>query len=151
MDEPTSSLGLADIERLFTVIDDLRQSGVAVIYISHFLEEVQRVADRYTVLRDGQTVGDGAMAGTTADAIVEKMIGRKLDDMFPHTPHEIGDVLLTVAGLAGRRLPAAASLTLHRGEILGLAGLVGAGRTEFLRVLFGLDPIRRGDVRLAGR
>ncbi len=150
MDEPTSSLGLADIEHLFLVIDALRRSGVSVVYISHFLEEVQRVADRYTILRDGRTVGTGRLADATQDRLVELMIGRKLDEMFPQVPHTPGEPVLEVDDLLGGRMTARASLTLHRGEIVGLAGLVGAGRTELARALFGLDVVRRGTVRVAG-
>lgn len=149
MDEPTSSLGAGDIEHLFGVIDKLRAAGVAVVYISHFLEETQRIADDYTVLRDGRVAGCGAMADATIAHLVEQMIGRRLDELFPRVPHTIGLPLLELRALAGERLPRDASLTLHRGEVLGLAGLVGAGRTELLRALFGLDPVRRGDVRIA--
>jgi ribose transport system ATP-binding protein len=150
MDEPTSSLGLADIEHLFGVIDGLRAAGVAIVYISHFLEEVQRVAQRYTVLRDGRNVGGGAMADVTLSRLVELMIGRRLDEMFPRVPHEVGEPVLQLETLSGRRLPVEVDLTLQRGEILGLAGLVGAGRTELLRAVFGLEPVRSGDVRVAG-
>jgi ribose transport system ATP-binding protein len=148
MDEPTSSLGLADIERLFDVIERLRADGVAIVYISHFLEEVQRVAQRYTVLRDGRDVGTGALASVTLGQLVELMIGRRLDEMFPRVAHEIGPPVLQITGITGRRLPNDVTLTLRRGEILGLAGLVGAGRTELLRAIFGLDPVRRGTVRV---
>jgi ribose transport system ATP-binding protein len=149
MDEPTSSLGLADIEQLFAVIGRLRAAGVAIVYISHFLEEVQRVAQRYTVLRDGRNVETGAMADATLSRLVERMIGRRLDEMFPRVAHQIGPPVLEVRALAGRRLPIAVDLTLHRGEILGLAGLVGAGRTELLRCIYGLEPVRDGTVRVA--
>lgn len=150
MDEPTSSLGLADIEQLFGVIERLRAAGVAIVYISHFLEEVQRVAQRYTVLRDGRNVGTGDMAAVTLAQLVELMIGRRLDEMFPRVPHGAGPPLLHIAGLSGCRLPSDVDLMLHRGEILGLAGLVGAGRTELLRCIFGLDAVRSGAVCLAG-
>ncbi len=149
MDEPTSSLGRAEIEELFQTIARLRDRGVAVVYISHFLEEVQRVAQRYTVLRDGRNVATGRLVDTTLGGLVEQMIGRRLDQLFPHVPHELGPPVLQIAGLTGRTLPLDATLTLHRGEILGLAGLVGAGRTELLRCLFGLDPVRSGRVRVA--
>ncbi|HNQ22615.1 MAG TPA: sugar ABC transporter ATP-binding protein [Phycisphaerae bacterium] len=148
MDEPTSSLGLADIERLFAVIERLRAEGVTIVYISHFLEEVQRVAQRYTVLRDGRNAGTGAMADVALNDLVELMIGRRLHEMFPRVPHEVGVPILEIRGLAGRRQPCAADLTLHRGEILGLAGLVGAGRTELLRCIYGLDAVRAGTVRI---
>jgi len=151
MDEPTSSLGLTDIGRLFEVINRLRQEGVAIVYISHFLEEAREVAQRYLVLRDGRNVAAGDMKDVSLAELVEAMIGRRLDELFPRVPHEIGTPLLVIDGLRGRTTPSASSLTLHRGEILGLAGLVGAGRTEFLRTLFGLDPVRGGEVRIATR
>jgi len=149
MDEPTSSLGLADIEQLFGVIERLRAGGVAIVYISHFLEEVQRVAQRYTVLRDGRNVGSGLIGEVTLTRLVELMIGRRLEQMFPRVPHEVGEPVLRIEGLYGRSAPLDADLTLHRGEILGLAGLVGAGRTELLRAVFGLETVRRGTVRVA--
>lgn len=148
LDEPTSSLTQADAQRLFSLLDGLRSRGVAVLYISHFLEEVERIATRYTVLRDGVSVGSGPVAGTTRERLVEQMVGRQLTDQYPRIPHERGSLLLEVTDLAGERLPHRASLRLHRGEIIGIAGLIGAGRTEFLRALFGLDVVRRGTVRI---
>jgi ribose transport system ATP-binding protein len=148
MDEPTSSLSRADAERLFAAVGRLRERGVAVIYVSHYLEEVARVADRFTVLRDGQTVGSGEVRGTPLTRLVELMAGRRLGELFPRVDHAPGEVLLRVDGLAGARLPRGVSLEVRRGEIVGLAGLVGAGRTEFLRALFGLDPVRAGRVRI---
>jgi ribose transport system ATP-binding protein len=113
------------------------------------LEEVRAFADRVTVLRDGATVGGGDLA-TLADAtIVEWMVGRPMTELYPRSRRTPGDVVLEVVGLAGRVRPEAASLALRRGEVLGIAGLVGAGRTELLRAVFGLDPVRRGTVRVA--
>ena len=148
LDEPTSSLTRDDVDRLFVLVRRFRERGLAVIYISHVIEEVQRVADRYTVLRDGRAVGGGAMAGTSAEAIVSLMAGRRVDHLFPHSPRQPGQVVLEVTDLAGLVLPASASLTLRRGEVVGIAGLAGAGRTELLRALFGLDPVRRGKIRV---
>jgi ribose transport system ATP-binding protein len=150
-DEPTSSLTRHDTEHLFALIARLRTRGVSVIYISHFLEEVQRLADRYSVLRDGQNAGGGSVAGTPQEAIIEKMVGRSLRELYPRVPHEIGPALLEVSGLAGDPAPRGASLALHRGEILGVFGLVGAGRTEMLRVLFGLNALAGGEIRIGGR
>ncbi len=150
MDEPTSSLSAPDAEALFRVVRRLADTGVAVIYISHFLEEIQRLADRYTVLRDGQTVGTGTMAGTSLEDIVRLMVGRAIEEMFPRTPHEIGEPVLDVRALRGQRVPHDASLTLRRGEILGIAGLVGSGRSETVRGLFGLERAE-GAVTVAGR
>lgn len=151
MDEPTSSLTAADTRALFRAIARLREAGISVIYISHFLEEVQEIADRYTVLRDGETVATGNMADTTLDAIIAHMVGRTLDEMFPRIHHTIGDVAIRVEGLAGRGMPVDVSLEVRRGEILGIAGLVGSGRSETVRSIFGLHPAEAGRMQLAGR
>ena len=149
LDEPTSSLMVQDIERLFEVIARLRGQGHAIVYISHFLEEVKRVADSVTVLRDGKTVGGGRTTDYTIADIVGMMVGRRVEALYPRAARSPGEVLLDVQGLAGAVRPQEASFTLRRGEILGIAGLIGAGRTELLRALFGLDPVRRGEIRLA--
>jgi ribose transport system ATP-binding protein len=146
LDEPTSSLTQQDAERLFALVRRLRARGVTVAYISHYLEEVQALADRYTVLRDGRNVAGGTVAEFVVERVIEQMVGRRLDDQFPHVPHTQGEPLLELRDVAGLRLPTGASLTLHRGEILGLAGVVGAGRTELLRAVFGLDPVRSGRI-----
>ncbi len=148
LDEPTSSLSVQDVSRLFEVIADLRDRGHAVIYISHFIEEVRQVADRVTVLRDGRVAGDGRVADLSARDIVALMVGREITDLYPRSPRQAGQAILTVDRLAGLAAPRSASFTLHRGEVLGIAGLVGAGRTELLRALFGLDPIRSGRITL---
>ena len=150
LDEPTSSLSAEDTARLFEVVRKLTERGVAVVYISHFLEEVREIGERFTVLRDGETVGTGAVSETSLDELVSLMAGRSLEEFFPVVPHEPGDVILELDGLSGASLPKSASLSLRRGEILGIAGLVGAGRTELMRALFALDPIRSGEVRMAG-
>jgi len=150
LDEPTSSLSAAETDTLYEVIRRLEARGVSIVYISHFLEEVKRIAARYTVLRDGVTVGGGDVETTTIDAIVEQMVGRSLDEVYPRVPHEPGDPVLELDGLAGDPLPKHASLTVRRGEILGIAGLVGAGRSELLRAVFGLAPVRAGTVKIAG-
>jgi ribose transport system ATP-binding protein len=146
LDEPTSSLTQEDARRLFALVARLRQRGVSVVYISHYLEEVQQIADRFTVLRDGQGVGGGPVRDFSLERIIELMVGRCLTEQFPRAPHSLGEPILQVRDLAGDRAPQGVNLTLHRGEILGIAGIVGAGRTEFLRALFGLDPVRRGEV-----
>jgi len=139
MDEPTSSLTQEDTDRLFRIIRKLRDDGVSIIYISHFLEEVQAVADRYTVLRDGHRQGAGAIAEATLDDLIQLMVGRKMTDLFPRLPHVLGEPVLVVEGLRGARMAEPVSFDLRRGEILGLAGLIGSGRTETLRTIFGLD------------
>lgn len=149
-DEPTSSLAGEDVRRLFDVIRRLREEGIGVVYISHFLEEVRELCDDYTVLRDGQVAGTGSLEGTTEAEIVSMMVGRKVEELFPTVPHTAGEPVLHLEGLTGRSMPRGVDLVLHRGEILGIAGLVGAGRTEMLRCLFGLDPVSSGTVRVAG-
>ena len=146
MDEPTSSLTRLDTENLFAVIERMSQRGVSVIYISHFLEECQRVASRFTVLRDGRSVGSGAMAGASLDEIIQLMVGRTVDEIYPHTSRAIGEPVLELRGVAGLVKPSRVDLTLRAGEIVGLFGLVGAGRTETLRAVFGLDRLAKGSV-----
>jgi ribose transport system ATP-binding protein len=151
MDEPTSSLAQADTGRLFAVIRQLRDRGVSVIYISHFLEEIQRLADRFTVLKDGQSVGSGAVADTSQAQLVRLMVGREVTELYPARVPRAGEDVLEVRGLsAGPRLRRA-DLTLAAGEIVGVAGLIGAGRTELVRTLFGLDKCTGGVVTLEGR
>ena len=148
LDEPTSSLGGEDVDRLFALMDRLRKQGLAIVYISHFLEEVQRIADRFTVLRDGRLAGNGERVDTTMDELVEMMVGRRLREMFPRSERTPGEVVLEVRDLQGTDKPQNAGFVLRRGEVLGIAGLVGAGRTEMLRLLFGLEPVRRGEIRM---
>jgi ribose transport system ATP-binding protein len=146
MDEPTSSLTQVDTENLFNVIGRFRRLKVSVIYISHFLEECQRIADRYTVLRDGESVATGDMTSANLPQIIRLMVGREISEIYPRTPHGLGESVLELRALVGRPKPQAASLTLRAGEILGMAGLVGAGRTETLRTCFGLDRVQGGVV-----
>ena len=123
----------------------LQARGVAVIYISHALEEVQALCERYTVLRDGENVGGGALAGVPVERIVSLMVGRDMDDLYPRTARTPGEVVLEINDLAAcDEMPHRVTLSLHRGEVVGIAGLVGAGRTELLRAIFGLKPHLRG-------
>jgi ribose transport system ATP-binding protein len=151
MDEPTSSLTQVDTETLFAVIRQLQDQGVSIVYISHFLEECQRVGTRYTVLRDGQSVGHGPMAGASLAEFIRLMVGRELQDIYPRTPHTIGPPLLECQALAGVVKPRSVSFALRAGEILGIAGLVGAGRTETVRACFGLDRLASGSVQVCGQ
>lgn len=150
LDEPTSSLSAVEAKQLREVLERLREKGVSIVYITHYLEEILGFADRYTVLRDGETVTSGAMADATLESLVEAMVGRSLDAIYPPRKREKGKAILEVRGLAGAVLPTRASLTLHRGEVLGISGLVGAGRTELARALYGLDGVRSGEVKLGG-
>lgn len=148
LDEPTSSLPQSEIEQLFALIRRLKAKGLAIVYISHFLEEVQEISDRFTVLRDGETVGVGTTREATVDEIVALMVGRTVDNLYPRQDRTPGEVVLDVRNLAGAEKPTSATLSLRRGEVLGIAGLVGAGRTELVRTLFGLDEVRSGTVKL---
>ncbi|MBI1338008.1 MAG: ATP-binding cassette domain-containing protein [Phycisphaera sp.] len=148
LDEPTSSLTRKDIANLFTLIRKLKATGHAVVYISHFLEEVREVCDNFTVMRDGQTVGGGKVGEVPNGRIIAMMVGREVTDLYPRSPRTPGEVVLEIDHLAGPVKPIDASLRLHRGEVLGIAGLVGAGRTELLRTVFGLDQARSGRVKV---
>ena len=148
LDEPTSSLARADVERLFHLVKRLKLQGLAVVYISHFIEEAKQVADRFTVLRDGRTVRTGDAAEASVNQIVSMMVGRRLEQLYPRSHRRPGEVIVEVEGLSSGRCEEAA-LALRRGEVLGIAGLVGAGRTELLRAVFGLEKVRTGRVRVA--
>ena len=150
MDEPTSSLSQEDSLRLFEIVRGLKGQDVSVIYISHFLEEVQRVADSFTVLRDGRAVGSGTMEGTRLEDIIQLMVGQRFTQLSPRVEHAVGDPVLSLDGLKGPGMTAPVSLTLSKGEILGIAGLVGSGRTEMLRTLFGLDEAESGRAVVLG-
>jgi len=160
MDEPTSALSSAEVEKLFRIIRELKAHGLSIIFVTHRLEEVIEICDRYTVLRDGRLVGSGAIANTTIDGIIRLMVGRQVNALFAHrerTP--AGDVILAVEGLNRRgnaqdqnaSVLADVGFEVHRGEILGVAGLVGAGRTEMARAVFGADPFDSGRVFVDGR
>ena len=152
LDEPTASLGERDAQNLFRVIAELKAEGVGIVYISHRLDEVVRIADRVTVLRDGAYVTTRDAADVTPAEMIRLMVGRSLDTVFHKEAVPLGDVVLDVQGLGCRAAGVHdVSLTVRAGEILGLAGLVGAGRTELAGVLFGLTPADAGVVRLCGR
>ncbi len=152
MDEPTSSLTHKETELLFKVIKDLSARGVSIVYISHRLSEVRAVAHRVVVLRDGENAGELATGGITHDAMVKLMVGRELSQFYPHQPHTPGEVVLAVKGLRTPVHPKQEiDLTLRAGEIVGMAGLVGAGRTELLLTLFGVTPAVGGTIEVAGK
>ena len=148
LDEPTSSLTSKDIEKLFALIRRLKTKNISIVYISHFLEEVRAVCDRFTVLRDGETVGSGVTAETPNEKIIALMVGRNVEELYPRSQRTPGDVILEVKNLSGAAKPKAASLQLRRGEILGISGLVGAGRTELMRAIFGLNSVTSGEIRI---
>ncbi len=151
MDEPTSALTESEIERLFATIRPLKQRGVAVIYISHRLQEIAAVGDRVTVLRDGRHVATRAAATAPLPGLIRLMADRDLGEHFPKRTGSPGEVLLAVEGLSRGRTLRGISFELRAGEVLGIAGLVGAGRTELARALFGVDGFDRGEVRVRGR
>jgi ribose transport system ATP-binding protein len=146
-DEPTSSLGKQDVGHLFEQVRALCKSGCTVIYISHFLDEVMEIADRVVVLRDGKNAGSVDVAQTSTAELVRLMVGREVSELYPRSAREHGDVLLSAEMLAGRTKPTSASLQTRRGEVFGVAGLNGSGRSELLRVIFGLDAIRSGSIK----
>lgn len=150
MDEPTASLTEHDTHTLYEVVRRLRDSGVGVVYISHRLEEIFEIGDRVTVLRDGESVGTAPVSEMTQSELVERMVGRELDQLFPQLAPVSGETLLEVRGLSRRGELEDIDLTVRAGEIVGLAGLVGAGRSELARAIFGLDRMDAGEVRLAG-
>ena len=148
MDEPTSSLQREDVVHLFNLIRKLSAEGISVIYISHFLEEVRQISDRFTVLRDGRSVATGEIAATTDDELIAKMVGRAQENLFPVRTQPSGnaETILEVRDLASPPLLKSASFDLRRGEILGIAGLMGSGRTPLLRTIFGLEHHQNGSV-----
>jgi rhamnose transport system ATP-binding protein len=150
MDEPTAALTEYDVARLFDIVRKLRARGVAVIYISHKLDEIFAIADRVTVLRDGAHVATRRVAETDAASLVHSMVGRKIESLFPKIIVPIGAPVLEVRDLERRPLTKKVSLTVRAGEIVGLAGLVGSGRSELAQTIFGVTPAEGGDIRIAG-
>ena len=155
MDEPTSSLQRDDVKRLFGLIGKLRDEGLSVIYISHFLEEVREIADRFTVLRDGQSVATGEIASVADEELITQMVGRPVQNLFPRRGrrwlNEETNAVLEVRDLKSPPNLQHASFDLRRGQILGVAGLMGSGRTQLVRSIFGLDEVESGTIRLKGK
>lgn len=151
LDEPTSALSDREAEILFTLMRALREKGVTLIYISHRMEEIFNLSDRVAVMRDGQLVGVKPTRDLTIGAVVQMMVGRELKDFFPKVAAPIGEVVLEARALQCGRRVQNISFSLRRGEILGLSGLVGSGRTEVARVLFGADPLEGGIIRVGGQ
>ncbi len=151
MDEPTAALTEADVERLFGIVRRLRERGVGIIYISHRLEEVFELADRVTVLRDGGYVGTSQVADIGKDDLISMMVGRTIDTLFPKVTVEPGDVVLEVDALNRPPLTQDVSFSIRAGEIVGLAGLVGSGRSELAQAVFGMLPVDSGNIFIAGK
>jgi rhamnose transport system ATP-binding protein len=150
MDEPTAALTESDVTRLFDVVRRLKRRGVGIVYISHRLDEIFAIADRVTVLRDGAFVGARDVANTNAAELVQMMVGRRIENLFPKTAAPIGAPVLEARDLVRRPLTKGVSLTVRSGEIVGLAGLVGSGRSELAQTLFGMTPAESGEIRLNG-
>jgi ribose transport system ATP-binding protein len=151
MDEPSAALTSQEVEKLFEIVRDLKARGIGIIYISHRLEEIFHIADRVMVLRDGQHVATRDVSEIDHGGLVEMMVGRKLENEFPARTPDLGEVRLEVSGLNRGRAVKDVSFSVRAGEILSLTGLVGAGRTETARLIFGADPEDSGTIRLDGR
>ena len=151
MDEPTSSLTKREIEMLFPIIENLKKNNIAVIYISHKLDEVFRICDSVSILRDGKIVGERDIKSITRDEIIEKMVGRSIDTEYPKRSKNIGEIIMEVKKLSRGSKLKDISFKLHRGEVLGIAGLVGSGRTELAETIFGVYPADKGEVLINGK
>ena len=150
LDEPTAMLTPAETDKLFETMRRLKAAGVSIVYISHRMDEIFTICDTISIMRDGEITGGGSIDSMTVDSVVELMIGRKLEAMYPHREIAIGEELLRVEGLSGGVF-SNIDFTLHRGEVLGVFGLVGSGRSEIVRAIFGEDAIKSGKLYLAGQ
>jgi len=151
MDEPTAALSYKEIEELFDLVERLKAEGKAILFISHKFDEIFRIADRWTVFRDGELVGAGMMKDVSESVLVQMMVGRPVDQIFPKREHKLGAPVLTVAGYCHPTEFEDIGFTLHEGEILGFYGLVGAGRSEFMQALFGITRPSKGACRIDGQ
>jgi ribose transport system ATP-binding protein len=150
-DEPTDTLAEKETEALFRTIGLLKARGIGIIYISHRLEEIQQIGDRVTVLRDGQRIGTVSVADARTDELIRMMVGRELGEQFPRRRHPRGEVALELRHVSLSGVLQDVSLTVHRGEIVGLSGLVGSGRTALARVIFGIERPDSGEIRVFGQ
>lgn len=151
LDEPTASLSQAEADRLFTLIEDMRSRGMALAYISHRMEEVWKLSDRITVLRDGKWISTTVRGDITPEQVVNRMVGRDVENLYVHEDRKVGEVVLSVRGLSNDRDIGPVDFDVRAGEIVGLVGLVGAGRTEIARMVFGADRARSGTISVDGR
>jgi len=150
MDEPTASLTGRETEMLFSVINELKSNGVGIVYISHRLEEIFKITDLITVMRDGIVVDTTKTNETTSDDLVKKMVGREISDYYPEKLSEIGEKVFEVENLSGDKFQNV-SFHVRSGEILGISGLMGAGRTEVMRAIFGIDRLSEGTIKIEGK
>jgi ABC-type sugar transport system ATPase subunit len=151
MDEPTTSLAEGDVSRLMAIVRRLRERGVGIVYVSHRLREIFALADRVTVLRDGACIGTRPIAEVTEASLISMMVGRSIDQLFPKVEAPRGRTLLELRNLSYRRAVREVSLTVRQGEILGIAGLVGSGRTELALTVFGITPATSGEILVEGK
>jgi len=151
MDEPTAALSAHEVQQLFTIAKQLRERGVAILFVSHRLEEIFELAERVTVFRDGARVGTAPISELTTEQIIRQMVGRELESLYPKSEVEPGEVILDVKHLTRTGTFEDISFQVRRGEILGFAGLIGAGRTEVARVIFGIDRADAGEIRINGK
>lgn len=151
MDEPTAALTEGEVEKLFEIIKTFRNEGIGIVYISHKMEEFQHIVDRATVMRDGQYIGTVNFKETTLDHLIQMMVGRDLKDQYPEKHAKIGENFLEVKNISRENVLDNISFNLRKGEILGIAGLMGSGRTELARAIFGADPIDKGEIYLHGK
>lgn len=151
MDEPTSALTSAEIERLFNIIQDMKDNGCGVVYISHRLEELAHITDRVTILRDGKFVIEGEFSDFTLDRIITNMVGREITEQFPRDPGVRQEKIFSVKNLSNGKRVKDVSFDLYAGEVLGIAGLMGAGRTETTRCIFGVEHLDSGEIYLEGK
>ncbi|ANA81863.1 ABC transporter related protein [Paenibacillus vortex V453] len=151
MDEPTAALTEREIEKLFDVIRSLKKEGVSIVYISHRMEEIFTICDRITVMRDGKSVDTQAIPDTSFDEVVKKMVGRELTERYPARQPSPGETVLEVKNISGKGRFENVSFSVRAGEIVGVSGLMGAGRTEMMRAIFGLDPLDSGEVWVRGK
>lgn len=151
MDEPTAALTEREIDKLFQVIESLKKEGVSIVYISHRMEEIFAICDRITIMRDGKTVDTKAIPETNFHEVVKKMVGRELTDRYPERTPSTGDIVLEVKQATRKGQFQDISFSVKAGEIVGVAGLMGAGRTEMMRSLFGLDPLDQGEIWVHGK
>lgn len=150
MDEPTSSLTNREIDKLFSIIEKLKGNGIGIVYISHRMDEIRRIGDRVTVMRDGKYIDTVTVKNMDMDEIIKKMVGRSIQNMYHRDYNVAGEEILRTENLTGLRFRNV-NINVHKGEIVSLAGLVGAGRTEVAKAIFGYDPIEKGSYRLMGR
>ncbi|MGW9530923.1 sugar ABC transporter ATP-binding protein [Paenibacillus terrae] len=151
MDEPTAALTEREIQKLFEVITSLKKEGVSIVYISHRMEEIFAICDRITVMRDGKTVDTQAISDTDFDEVVRKMVGRELTERYPARTPALGEVVLEVKNASHKGLFKNVNFTVRSGEIVGFSGLMGSGRTEIMRALFGLDALDSGEIHVRGK